>query len=68
MSTFRLACPECRARLVVEAQPRERATHDYPGSDATIYAEGCVHAETLDEEWLWEQFNERFHPERYEGD
>jgi hypothetical protein len=59
MSTFKMRCPECGAPLVVEAQPRERQTHEYPGAVATIYAEGCPHAETIPEDDLWSVFFER---------
>ena len=45
-------CPECGQKLTVEAQPRERATHDYPGCAPSAYAEGCEHAETIPEEDL----------------
>ncbi len=47
-------CPECGERLNVEAQPRERATREYPGSAASAYAEGCEHAEHIPEEDLLE--------------
>lgn len=59
MPSFRLQCPECGVLMVVEIEPRERATREYPGYAANIYAEGCSHAETMDEDELWEYWYDR---------
>lgn len=61
MPTFKMRCRECGEIMYVEATPREKATRDYPGAAAHIYAEGCEHAEQWPEEDLWEVFYERFH-------
>ena len=64
MASFKMLCPRCRAPWVVTAEPREQQTHDYPGSAATIYAEGCEHASLTPDDDLWEIFYQRRYPRR----
>jgi uncharacterized protein YbaR (Trm112 family) len=66
MPSFKMLCPECRAPLVVEVEPREKQTREHLGAHAVIYADGCPHADDIPTDDLWEEFHQRWYPRREE--